>query len=534
MMDNTHENISEANQAVQGKQNSDEPAAAAKQKSLKYNVIMNTILTVVSVIFPLISFPYVSRILNPDGIGSVSFAQSFIAYFTMLASLGVPIYGIRACAKVRDDKEKLSQTVQEIMIINLILTVFAYACLLLSVVFIETINQQKYLILIVSVSILLSSISISWLYSALEEYTYITIRTIIFNVLSIICIFIFIREKEDYIIYAVISVLAATGSGVLNLIHSGKFISFKKKAKYNFRQHLKPIIILFFMTATISIYTNLDKVMLGFMIDDNNVSVGIYDASVKIYRVFIALITALGAVLLPRISYYFQQKKLDEIKALISKGVNLVFTLSIPVVIFFAFYSKEAIILFCGENFADSVLPLQIMLPAVLFVGLSNITGIQMLVAMGREKLVVLSTSIGAVIDFVLNIILIPYWGVAATAFSTLAAEFAILVVQIIILREYIPVLLKGVKILKLLTIGLVLAAVAYAFTFVNLSNFLILLCAGSAFAVIYFIILLLFKEPMLLDLLKALLNLLKSSVKKIRRKNPKERTNENSALPKP
>lgn len=188
----------------------------SKTKSLKLNFIMNTILTMSQFIFPLITFPYVSRILLPEGTGKVSFATSVVSYFAMFAQLGIPTYGIRACAKIRDNREKLTKTVQELFIINFTMSLIAYVALFGAIALVPRLQQDKSLFLIVSLTILFNAIGMEWLYKALEQYTYITIRSIIFKFIALVAMFALIHQKSDYVIYGGISILAASA---LSLIH---------------------------------------------------------------------------------------------------------------------------------------------------------------------------------------------------------------------------------------------------------------------------------------------------------------------------
>src|SRR5699024_10268303 len=189
------------------------------KKSLKINFMMNMLLTISSLIFPLITFPYVSRILSPEGIGKVSFATSLINYFSMFAQLGIPTYGIRICAQVRDNREKLSRVVQELLSINIITSLISYIGLFIAVFTVPKLQNDKSLYFIMSVTIILSSIGMEWLYKALEEYTYITVRSVVFKFIALLAMFLLIHKQTDYILYGGISILAASASNVLNFIN---------------------------------------------------------------------------------------------------------------------------------------------------------------------------------------------------------------------------------------------------------------------------------------------------------------------------
>ena len=235
-----------------------------EKKSLKINFIMNAILTMSQFLFPLITFPYISRILLPVGTGKVSFATSVISYFVMFAQLGIPTYGIRACAQVRDDQEKLTRTVHELFLINLVMSIIAYVALFGAIAFVPRMRQDKELFLIVGLTILFNTIGMEWLYKALEQYTYITVRSILFKFIALVAMFALVHEQKDYVIYGAISILAASASNIFNFFHLHKYVSLKPIGNYKFRQHFKAVFVFFAMSCATTIYTNLDTVMLGF------------------------------------------------------------------------------------------------------------------------------------------------------------------------------------------------------------------------------------------------------------------------------
>lgn len=281
-----------------------------KQKSLKLNFVMNAILTMSQFVFPLITFPYVSRILLPIGTGKVSFATSIVSYFTLFAQLGIPTYGIRACAKVRDNREELSKMVQELFIINLMMSALAYVVYFAAIYYVPRFRQDKDLFLIVGLTIFFNAIGMEWLYKALEQYTYITVRSIIFKFIAIVAMFLMVHEQSDYVIYGGISILASSASNIFNFFHIHRYVNIKPVGHYNFKKHLKAIVIFFAMSCATTIYTHLDTVMLGFIRTDADV--GYYNAAVKIKTILVSIVTSLGVVLLPRASYYVEHSMMDE------------------------------------------------------------------------------------------------------------------------------------------------------------------------------------------------------------------------------
>lgn len=470
-----------------------------KQKSLKLNVIMNMILTMSSFIFPLITFPYISRILLPEGTGKVSFATSLISYFSMFAQLGIPTYGIRACAKVRDNREELTRTAQELLIINLIMSIISYAILIFAIAFVPRLQSEKTLYVVMSFTIILTSIGMEWLYKALEQYTYITIRSVIFKFIALIAMLLLIHEKSNYVIYGGISIFAACASNILNFINVHKYIDLKPVGSYNFKRHLKPILTFFAMSCATTVYTNLDTIMLGFMKTD--IDVGYYNAAVKIKNIFVSIVTSLGAVLLPRASYYVENGMMDEFKRITRKAFSFVFLVALPLMLYFIIYAREGIIFLSGYAYEKSILPMQIIMPTLLFIGITNILGIQMLVPMGKEKIVLYSEITGAVVDMIINALLIPRFSSVGAAIGTLVAEFIVLIVQYVAIKDIVTDMLKQIHYGRIV-LALVLGTAASLWVkTLDFGIFMTLIISAILFFCVYGIYLLIRKEDMIVEI---------------------------------
>ncbi len=470
-----------------------------EKKSLKLNFIMNAALTMSSFLFPLISFPYVSRVLQPEALGKVSFATSLIEYFLMFAMLGIPTYGIRACAKVRDDRRALSRTAQELLIINLVMSAISYAVLCLALWLVPQLQEDRPLYLLVSLTIIFNTIGMEWLYKALEQYTYITIRSVIFKGVALAAMFALVHSQEDYVIYGGITILASSASNIFNFFHSRKYITLRPVGGYHFKPHLKAVAVFFAMACASTVYTNLDTVMLRFMTDD--VTVGYYHAAVRIKSILVSIVTSLGAVLLPRASYYVERGLMDEFKKITHKALNFVFVAALPMMLYFIFFAKQGIFLLSGESYAGSIVPMQWIMPTLLFIGLSNVLGIQILVPLGREKVVLWSIVSGAVVDVVLNFILIPIWGASGAAAATSVAELVVLVVQFVVLGKQAREAFAGVSYWKLLAAVLVGSVMSLWVPLLGMGSFLTLLISAVLFFGGYGGTLLLMKEKLILEL---------------------------------
>lgn len=479
-----------------------------KNKSLKVNFIMNAILSMTSFIFPLISYPYVARILSPAGIGKVSFATSFIGYFSMFAQLGIPTYGIRACAKVRDNQKELTKVVHELLIINLLMDIISYVFLGICLFSIERLKQEKLLYIIISSTIILTSIGMEWLYKALEQYTYITMRSIVFKLIALVSMFLLIHNKSDYIIYGGISIFAASASNIFNFVNVHKYISLKYLGNYNILRHMKPVMIFFAMACATKIYTNLDTVMLGFMTTD--VDVGYYNAAIKVKDILVSVVTSLGAVLLPRASYYVEHGMMDAFKTITKKALSFVFLLSTPLMIFFILFAKEGIYFLSGPEYVGAIVPMKIIMPTIVLIGITNILGIQILVPLGKEKIVLYSEIVGAIVDIFINALLIPKYASIGAAIGTLIAEFSVLVVQYIALRKQVGEIFRQIHYFRII-IAIILGTIfSLAIKKLQLINFITLILAGSVFFIIYGLFLLLRKEELVVEIFDQFLDKLK------------------------
>jgi len=468
-------------------------------KSIKFNFIMNFILTVSNFLFPLIIFPYVSRVLLPEGTGKVAFALSIVSYFTLFASFGVATYGIRAIAQVRDDKDRLSKTMHELLFINIISMVIVYIALVIAILVVPKFAMEKELFGVTSLFILFTIVGVEWLYKGLEKYQYITVRTIVFKIASLFLVFLFVKEKSDYIIFAFISIFAIVGSGVLNLINSRKLINYTLYSEYEFKKHLKPMFVLFLTSMAIAIYTSLDEGLLGLLSSPEQV--GYYNAAVRVKGILFTLITSLGVVLLPRLSYYVENHMETEFHEALAKSTNFIIVIAASVVIFFTLFAKETILILAGENYVASIIPLQIVVWALILSAITNILGIQILLPLKQDKQLLFSVLCAATVDVIANFLLVPKLAAVGTALSVIAAELSVLIVQIIILRQYIKILFSGLQLHKII-IALLIAIACALFVreiVVNTSTLIIFLCSSSVFFLAYFIILLLLKEKFIM-----------------------------------
>ena len=408
-------------------------------RSVKANFIYNMIGTVSGFLFPMITFPYVSRVIMAEGLGLVQFYNSIINYVVLLTSLGIPLYATREIARVRDNVADLSRTTTEIISLNLILNIVGYASIFIMCYTIDEVMQNIPLFLLLSTSIVLTTIGCPWFFSGVEDFKFITLRGLAVRVVSTIFLFLFVRDKSDLMLYALYNVIASVGANVLNFIRLRKYIrlsAFKPK-ELNIWRHLKPAFAIFVFNLITSIYVNLDKVMVGFLKD--NESVGYYTAATTISHIFLTAVTSLGVVMLPRLSNLVKQGDMESFNRLAKKSYNFIVTMSFPICGGLIILSPSLIRIFSGEGFTPAIFTLQIISPIIVAIGISNLIGLQILYPLGKIKIVIISILAGAIINFFLNLLLIPKYAQNGAAIATVCTEVCVTLTQIIIARKFIP-----------------------------------------------------------------------------------------------
>ena len=399
--------------------------------SIKKNALLNIIRTLLSIVFPLITFPYATRVLQPEGIGRVQFAAGVISYFVMFAGLGIGTYGIRETAKRRDNYHELSKVTKELFFMNLIPMFIAYVLFVVALFAVPKFCEYRNLLIVYSATILFTTLGMEWLYSGLEQYVYITIRQIFFQLCSLVLLFLFVKQKEDVVKYAAISVFANVGSNICNFIHSRKCIDWHSKDKIEIFKHLKPVFILFGMRIAASLYVSLNTVFLGFLSVDTEV--GYYEAANKMTRIIVSLITCVTAVLLPRLSFYVQKKDINSFNKLLMQSFDILILFAFPMAAGLFILRKNIILIISGALFLPAVSVMGILSALVLIIPLSGFLGNQIFLPLGKEKVSLYTMISGAGINIILSSILIRKYGALGAAIASLAAETCITVIYFII-----------------------------------------------------------------------------------------------------
>lgn len=468
------------------------------EKSLKKNAIYSFIRAFMSLVFPVLTFPYASRILMPDGIGKVNFANSVVSYFIIIAGLGIGTYATREAAKIRNNRIELTKFVKEILVINSISTLISYIFFFLALFFIPKLFDYRAVLLICSCKLLFTILGIDWFFTAIEEFKYITLRSVFFQGISLFFLFSFVRDKNDIGAYAMFGIISSVGSNLYNLFYCTKFIDIRQKNKLELKKHIKPIFTFFGMTAVTSVYTMLDTVMLGFLSTDTEV--GYYSAATKLNHMVLSLVTAVTAVLLPRMSLYIQNNDTDSFNMLSEKSLSITVLFSAPLAVGLFLLAESLTLLFSGSDYIPAVIPMQIMTPIIFVISVASVTGTRMLPAMNKEKFSLVSYVLGATCNVTLNALLIPAYGALGAAIATLVAESCITFVQIVFLRKYI---LKKTQVINLLQSGV---AIIFLILVVILTKRMLpnpvlqIVCSALLGAFVYVCVLTTFKNKYLIE----------------------------------
>ncbi|RHM59393.1 MULTISPECIES: oligosaccharide flippase family protein [Coprobacillaceae] len=399
-------------------------------KSLRVNTILNIIKTASSIIFPFITFPYVSRVLMPEYIGKVNFGSSYVSYFSLIATLGITTYAVRECSKCKNDKNKLSREASEIYSINIFTTIIAYVLLFLSIILFKDLNNYRNLIIIQSTAILFTTLGADWINTTMEDYVYITIRSVVFEALALILTLLFVKKPSDYMLYAAITVLSTSGANIMNIFYRKKFCNIKITWNIDWKRHMKPILCLFVMLLSQTIFNSSDITMLGLIKGDFDV--GLYSTAVKIINIINQLIASVLWVVLPRLSVYFVENDYPKINSLLRKILGLIVVLGLPCVVGTIAISKNIIYIVGGDSYLAATTTLKILSVGLLFSLFGGgFIGNIILLPSGQENYYMKVCCINAVFNIVANIFLIPLFGSNGAALSTAASSLLILILLI-------------------------------------------------------------------------------------------------------
>lgn len=412
-----------------------------KQKSIKVNAVYSGLKVLLNIIFPFITFPYASRILQVESIGKVNYGTSVINYFALIAALGISTYAVREGAKIRDDKKQFETFTKEVFTTNLITTVIAYVLLLAMLAFVPKFHDYRVLILIQSLSIVFATIGVEWINTIYEDYLYILIRSFAVQLLALAGLFLFVKDSGDYYIYAALTVISNGLISILNILHVKQYCRIGITLKMRFGQHIKPMLVFFANSLAITVYMSADTIMLGWMLGDYYT--GIYSTAVKIYTIVKTMLNSIYSVAIPRLAFFAASGKREDYKETLTRILSYLMLLIFPGALLLGVFSENIVVIISGEAYAAAAPTMQILSVALIFAVLSGVLVTCLNVTLNREKISLKGTIYSALINIVLNLFFIPMMQHNGAAITTVIAEFFVAIYCVLTFRgiqEYIDV----------------------------------------------------------------------------------------------
>lgn len=402
------------------------------------NYILSIISTVVGLVFPIFTFPYVSRVLGVNNLGIINFAQSYGYYFMHFASFGISSYAIREVSKVRDDNLKVSQVSNEIYNINVLFSALSGMLYIAGVIIVPQFRENWKIFFLYSITIFSNFLSLEWLLQSFDDYFYTTIRSIMIRIISLLAVFIFVKRSEDYGVYMFITCFSEMGARFTNLFYAKKhYVKLVLNMKYlNFKAHIKSLFTLFTFRMINGLSSNLDKIMIGFMIGYSGV--GIYSAGVKFVLMLIPIIETVGIVLFPKINIS-ASKCLEEYLDNLKINYDIIFLLSIPMAGGVFLVAPKVILLFSGKEYVHAIGIARIMAVIIILCPIGDLLGSKILLIYNKNTYLLICSTIVALSNIVFNSVLIPFWGINGAAIASVISYCVSIVSRLYFAKKVIP-----------------------------------------------------------------------------------------------
>jgi len=470
--------------------------------SVKVNFLFLSINNIFNIIFPIITIPYITRVLLPEDFGKIAMVVTLTSLFVILSSLGIPTYAIREVSLLKKEKNKLIELINELFRINLLSTMIFFVLYLIIINIVPSFKENINFYYYGSIIILLSSFNIEWIYKGLENYKFISIRSGIIKIISLFLMLIFVKTHEDSIKYLYILIFAQTGNFLLTFISAikGRLFTYKKIEIKSLKKHIKSV--LYFLTSRIMsvIYTTLDTLMLGIISGDKYVA--LYNISIKLNKILLSFIGSLNNVLFPRLSYYLEEKDIELYNKMLRKAFKIILYLSIPTFFGLGLYSRFILNLFVGSQYNGAVITMRVISPVIVIISIGGLTGLQVLCANKAEKEFSQSLFMGALVNLILNLILIPKYNHLGAAIATLAAEITIVGLQSLFAYKKLNINILNFLELKIIIISSMWMVGSY-FIYSIFPKSIFASILGIIISILLYLILLIsFREEIIIDIL--------------------------------
>lgn len=467
-----------------------------KKKSVMKNYIYNMLYEILAIIIPLITTPYLSRILGAENIGIYSYTISITTYFILFGSLGIAMYGKREIAYVQNDIKERTKTFFEIFLLRCI--TLSISLFLFYVSFCKNGDYHVYYS-ILSMEIIANIIDISWFFQGMEEFKKTVIRNTIVKIISVICIFLFIKSASDLYKYFIIYTISTFIGNITLWLYIPNFIEKVKIKSLNLKKHIKPTVVLFIPQIATQVYTVLDKTMIGTIIE-NKIEVGYYEQAQKIIKLLLTIATSLGSVMMPRIAATYAKGDQKKVNEYMNKSFSFITMITIPLAFGICSISYKFVPIFFGRGYEKVSPILCVISPIIVLIGLSNVTGTQYLLPTKQQKKYTFSVIIGAIINFILNLILIKKYKSIGASFATVIAELSVTITQFILIRKEINIKKVFKMSYKYLLASISIFIISSVIGLLIKNNLISLALQILISSIVYMLILILLKDVFLLE----------------------------------
>ncbi|WP_345952073.1 flippase [Mucilaginibacter sp. PAMB04274] len=452
---------------------------------LKKNILFNLILSVSQVLFPLIIFPYASRVLEPQGIGSVAFIDSITSIFLLVAYLGIPIYGVREISKVKDSPSKLNDLYGELIIIHFASTLLLGIIYLGSSFVFSALIVHRNLIYIGLCTLIFNVFITEWFFQGIEDFSYITKRTLLIRIVFIVLLYTFVKSKEDTLLYYGLMSLSFLFNALFNYLHARKQVKISFK-NINLKRHLKPLLTILGSNLAISIYLLIDTTVLGLL--KGEVIVGYYSTAVKITKISITLITALGIVLIPQISKAFSESNFKRVNELIDKSINYTSTLAVPICFGIIITAPFLVDIIVGPKFHESILLIRVLAAITVIIGFTNVFAWQILTPLGKDKIIFTIVTVGMIINLSLNLAIVPFFSALGATIINVFTEAFVMLMTFYNVRKLNIVSINYRYLIDAVIGSLFFIPIKFVFNYFVLNSFLqnilTVLCCAAFYAI--------------------------------------------------
>ena len=414
------------------------------QPSIKKNFAYKSVLTLSTYLINFITFPYVARVLGVERIGLVNFVDNTVNYFLLFATMGVGLLGVREIAAVKEDKKRRDQVYSNVLALNLLFTLVSLGIYLLCVVTIPKLCQYDELFYIGTAKILFTVFLVEWFFTGVENFRYITLRSILIKVLYIISVFLFVRDTSDYRLYFVLTVGVVMLNALINQLYIRRFVRIRWRDIQLFK-YLKQNVTLGIYTLMTSMYLTFNVMYLGLV--SNNTEVGYYTTAFKLYSVILGFFTAFTNVMLPRMSSLLANGEKDRFQELVNRSFSVMATCCIPLILCSMIMAPQIVYILSGPGYEGAILPMRIIMPAAFAVGVAQVLAIQVLMPMKKDKVLLIASIIGAVVSLLINLLVVPSVKSVGSAVVLLCSEMGVtgMYVWYVLSQELILIPIKAI-----------------------------------------------------------------------------------------